>query len=325
VRKKISHVENEPKPSVVSLFTLMEAGISLVAIASLVAYLARYSWLADLLCQFRVQYMLILLPASVVYFLIKRRRTAAFFAICLIANSWIIAPHIWSGNRIDEPKGNTKRILIFNVRSSNEKCDEVLTFVKENEPDIFVAMEVNQRWLDRIQQRLAEQLPHQHSVPREDNFGIAVFSRLPFDEIEVQRYGLEQLPSLNGVFSINEKKINLIATHPLPPIRVHRAESRNQQLVQAATDLDPSLSRIMAGDFNLTPWSPHFSDILKRGGLISSAKGIQPTWYVFPTWLGGLMIDHVLMSPDIRVLDYRVGPNLGSDHRPVIVDFDVGD
>ena len=44
------------------------------------------------------------------------------------------------------------------------------------------------------------------------------------------------------------------------------------------------------GDFNLTPWSPHFQDLLSRGDLRDSSlgRGIQNTWYKFPTLLCGL-------------------------------------
>jgi endonuclease/exonuclease/phosphatase (EEP) superfamily protein YafD len=32
-------------------------------------------------------------------------------------------------------------------------------------------------------------------------------------------------------------------------------------------------------------------------------------------------IDHCLISPDIKVVNIRTGPNVGSDHRPLITDL----
>jgi endonuclease/exonuclease/phosphatase (EEP) superfamily protein YafD len=32
-------------------------------------------------------------------------------------------------------------------------------------------------------------------------------------------------------------------------------------------------------------------------------------------------IDHCLVSPEITILDRRLGPAVGSDHYPLIVDF----
>jgi endonuclease/exonuclease/phosphatase (EEP) superfamily protein YafD len=50
--------------------------------------------------------------------------------------------------------------------------------------------------------------------------------------------------------------------------------------------------------------------------------GIQPTWpsdkpiFMVP-------IDHVLVSKEIRIQNRFTGPDIGSDHRPVIVDFSL--
>jgi endonuclease/exonuclease/phosphatase (EEP) superfamily protein YafD len=81
----------------------------------------------------------------------------------------------------------------------------------------------------------------------------------------------------------------------------------------------------MVGDFNLTPWSPVFDAVLSAGQLNDTGMGfgVRPTWYVFPTWAGGLKIDHILSSQNIAAVNYRVGPDVGSDHRAVILDFRI--
>ncbi len=51
-----------------------------------------------------------------------------------------------------------------------------------------------------------------------------------------------------------------------------------------------------------------------------SGFGLKPTW---PTSLPLLMIplDHCLLSPGLRVTSFEVGPRVGSDHLPVLVEI----
>ena len=73
---------------------------------------------------------------------------------------------------------------------------------------------------------------------------------------------------------------------------------------------------LVVGDFNATPWSNAFAGPSSRGW--RRATGLAPTWPV--AWRGvmGIPIDHVLASSAWRVGGARVGPDIGSDHRPVM-------
>jgi endonuclease/exonuclease/phosphatase (EEP) superfamily protein YafD len=79
---------------------------------------------------------------------------------------------------------------------------------------------------------------------------------------------------------------------------------------------------IVAGDFNCTPWSPLFADLLAATGLHDSALGFGtwPTWYSSLLPLG-IKIDHVLVAHGVAVRNHQVGHDVGSDHFPVIVDL----
>ena len=83
---------------------------------------------------------------------------------------------------------------------------------------------------------------------------------------------------------------------------------------------------VVAGDFNVTPFSVHYGDFLKGTGLRDSALGfgISPTWNRRFPWVA-IPIDHVFVSDDLVVMDRRVGPACGSDHSPVIVTLGRGE
>ena len=76
---------------------------------------------------------------------------------------------------------------------------------------------------------------------------------------------------------------------------------------------------IVAGDLNTSNWSYSYKLFEQESGLINSKLGfgIASTW---PSSLAGLGIgiDHILTSDDFMTESLKVGPTVGSDHRPII-------
>jgi endonuclease/exonuclease/phosphatase (EEP) superfamily protein YafD len=99
---------------------------------------------------------------------------------------------------------------------------------------------------------------------------------------------------------------------------------RNDQLQAlgewAAEQTGPLL---IAGDLNTTSWSPAWKRLTEPAGLADTRQGHGPqsTWPGFSK-LFYVPLDHVLVR-DLGVTGRRVLPDIGSDHRPVVVDLVV--
>ena len=291
-------------------------------LVTFLAFLAKFHWTIDLLAQFRVQYVLLALLGLVLCLVFRKPKCAFATLICVAVNLAFVLPYFSKPDQPMPADGQRLRVAVFNVLTSNRKDAEVLEFLNQQDPDVLVIMESSQRWVNSLR-NLRETMPYFRLEPRSDNFGLCLFSKLPLEDFESVQLGSESVPSFITRLQIGDHEVQLIATHPLPPMSRRYADARNEQLNNAAMQFDQEVSRVMVGDFNLTPWSPYFEEVCEQGSLVSAGKGfgIEPTWYVFPTWLGGLKIDHVLISPDLGVAQFEVGPNLGSDHRPVLVDL----
>jgi endonuclease/exonuclease/phosphatase (EEP) superfamily protein YafD len=77
---------------------------------------------------------------------------------------------------------------------------------------------------------------------------------------------------------------------------------------------------IAGGDFNLTPYSPVFRVLLEESGLqeTRSRGAWAPSWLA-DFWPLAMRIDHVLVTRELCSEPSEVGPEIGSDHRPVRV------
>jgi endonuclease/exonuclease/phosphatase (EEP) superfamily protein YafD len=119
---------------------------------------------------------------------------------------------------------------------------------------------------------------------------------------------------------------------PVTVVGVHYTRPNDPDLLRAQSARMAGLLRglprdrlIVAGDFNLTPWS----ELLRRQ---DRAFGLQRVTRALPTWPGGTVsglriwtpfpvmpIDHVYVGPGWRVVRVERGPKMGSDHYPVVV------
>ena len=300
-------------------------GVLFSAVYAAFCSFAKWYWLPDLAVNFRVQVAML---------------TGFFFILCLISRKFLLvtcslfalivntAPLLnYAMPKTLTPvgligRGFSLRIMSVNVLTENERYDRFVELVKRRDPDIIAVLEVNQIWGSELAE-LVDGYPHQKIFPREDNFGIGILSKFPFSDFKLID-GLENGPPLiHCKLSVNEAPYELIAVHPIPPLSPKYFKQRNRQLISAAKLFEQPHGRIMLGDFNMTPWSPAFKEILAAGDLKDSSKNrsIFSTWYPAGQSLVGLKIDHILVSSDFNVGDFRVSKDFGSDHRAVLVEF----
>ena len=215
------------------------------------------------------------------------------------------------------------RAVLANVNHDKRAYDKLYGLVDSTSPDFIVLLEVNKTWM-RSLQRLLSYYSYTQSRSQE-KYDIVLLSRIPFEDAAVEIIGKAGLPSVIARFDIDGQRLNLIGTHPYSPTSGVRAEYRNQQLAELAKFVsDQEGSTVLLGDLNTTPWSPFFKDFLSSSGLRDSREGfgLQPTWPVrfLPA---RVPIDHCLVSSNVVVHDREIGPDIGSDHYPVVVDFSL--
>jgi len=303
------------------LLRLYMAVATLACLATVCGFFARGWWVLELCCHFRVQYAVVLVLATALAAACKRYKSAALLALFTAVNVLPIVP-LYFGRTTATDVGPSLRAVLLNVHTANHDSAAVLDFLQTAEAKLVVLLEVNDRWRRELQ-ALEADYPHSRMMPREDNFGIALLSRVPWHDCRIVHLGDAGVPSIIAHMRIEDAPLTVIATHPLPPVNAEYVADRNRQLVavaELAAEQDNAV--LVLGDLNTTSFSPHFGDLLERSKLQDSRTGfgLQPTWPAQSpvTWIS---LDHCLVSPSMTVGNRRVGPFVGSDHYPVVVDL----
>lgn len=288
-----------------------------LAVVSVAAFFGKWSWVLDVAANFRVQYAVALIGLGSLLIVRGWKKTAVVAGLGAVVNLVVIVP-LFIGHGTTIPPEKPLRIMSFNLYDSNEKFAAVISFIRQESPDVVFLHEASLPWEVAVE---SADLGYHVTKSRSQEliFGTLVLTR-PGDE--VTSFGF----TIGGARAVEviHDDVAILGVHALSPIDGERAALRNAQLGFAADWANRQEGpRIVTGDFNATPWSYPFRRLVASTGLHNSQAGfgIEAS---FPTsWFFALRvpIDHLLYSDGLAVADRRLGPALGSDHFPLVVDL----
>jgi len=274
--------------------------------------------------------MLLLLASAVV----QRRMVPALLVGILVVMGPVLGYRSgWRGwfRPAEEP---ALRIITFNMRGGqNPMADFVPMELAALEPDIVLLQEC------------AEGLEALRNVPAVWGFrrdgSLCALTRLPIDSATVSPFIRTRE---DGMFGLAVRYHLRKDGRPLVVVNLHLETPRRgiEQLRwggnlvglgrnilvrelgarrTASWVFEPSGDVLVGGDFNLPPESAIYRASWGRCGNAFSQRGVGPGYTrVLPKW--SVRIDHLLTcGTEWRAIAARVGPDLGSDHLPLIVDL----
>lgn len=231
---------------------------------------------------------------------------------------WVNPSERWQASQENE----TLKLVSFNLLWTNQQYEEVQHYLEQEQADVMVLLELTPVWAEMLDP-LINQYPYRMVLPDPEYNGMALLSKYPLDSASWIWPGNSSSPVAYSEVNFNEQVIRIVGMHPLAPTRIHKQQRRDEQLEALGKLLaDQSSPLVMVGDYNITTHHPALRHMQSRLNLQDSRQGIgrQPSW---PVSLGiwGLPIDHCLVSPSVKVLRRELGPILGSDHRPLVVEL----
>lgn len=303
-------------------------GFALAIPASTTPWLSSWLWPAELLCHFRLELGLALALLGGAGLIVQAFRPAILTLFLALFAVWPALPLYLPADE-PAPTGGTLRVASVNLLWGTELDLPLLEWLEREQPDVIFFCEIDPKRKELIA-RLAERgWPHQHLIPGEETWDAGTWGRALVGKRPIQGFQVQEPGSmLDAVVEFEGRPLRVIGAHPMRPGYMHDTARRNVTLARLGELAASSSAVVVLGDLNVTQFSPRWDELLERGNLADTrcGRGLMGSWLVQIPKLGWKPplarrpLDHVLLGADLVAVDRRLGPNLGSDHLPVVAD-----
>lgn len=218
---------------------------------------------------------------------------------------------------------NKISLLSANVLMTNRKPAALIAEIEKENPDIVILLEVDEWWIEQVA-FLKETYPFFVEKPIENLYGLAVYSKMKWENPTVKYLIEENIPSLEAtVFLPSGKEFDLHVLHPKPPSPQGNEESteRDAELLLVGTMVKKrKRPAIVIGDLNDVAWSKTTRLFQKISGLLDPriGRGFFNTFHAdfpFLRW----PLDHAFHSKHFKLCTIKRLPYIHSDHFPIFV------
>lgn len=275
---------------------------------------------------------LTMLVLAVAWILRDRASVVALGVVALWSSVLVLPAIIPHGAHRDPP---TLTVASANVLVANQPDAAALDWIRSLDVDVLGIVECNAAWLAAAESARDDGRPRwPYAIAEADDTtpgGVALLSRYPIRDALVERPPDGVFRMASAIIDHPEGAIRVFVVHPVPPVRPRWTTARNAELrwladrVVGERERATPLPTVILGDLNETPFGKAYASFLLATGVRSArtVAGFAPTW---PTRLDGqavpwflrIPIDHCLVSPELAPVRFTVGPDIGSDHLPVI-------
>ncbi len=219
---------------------------------------------------------------------------------------------------ISEPEG---RIVWANVFGRESALLKTLDFAGQVGADVVLIAEFPDHLMGE-NQLPASSYVHQAGKVLGDPKAIHKSSAIAaFSQAALEKVLIPDSAGKDGIVFMTQiagRNVQIGGVHPVIPSSPSAVYQRDAHIRDVLEQMDPNMPSLVAGDFNTVTWSPSLIDAAAHFGLQRLSTGPVATW--FSHWpMVGLPIDHAFVRNVKGAV--RLGPAVGSDHRPLVIDL----
>jgi endonuclease/exonuclease/phosphatase (EEP) superfamily protein YafD len=291
------------------------AGALICALAAGLAQLGRRSAGWDLLTHGAPVYVAagaLTLALALVFHDRWRLLALVFGAVAALGGLLLMAPEFLrpAPPRAAANAPGALKLIQFNAWGGRGGIEAIAEWIAAQRPDIVVMEETTRPLREAVRAKTGLVLTGGRS-------NVAVFSRLPpLEDVRPSSDAEGPMMRNAATFATAAGPATVIGVHYPWPTEWDRMAGAAELVAQVRAY--PSATTILAGDFNSTPWSFQRQREDRDFGLIRRTRALF-SWPTGPLPLPLMPIDHVYAGSAWATVSVTRGPNLGSDHYPVVV------
>lgn len=285
-------------------------------LVSILGRFGSYFFFFELFSHFAVQCLGVSL-LLLLYWMLFRNRLYVVALFSVILNAWLVCP--WLSR--DEVQGKADlRVMHTNVLFTNENFGAIVKGIQKEKADIVLIAEATPMIFQNFRKGLGAEYPYQYMVYTKSHCYNVIGSRFP---LEVDHTAVTANRMLHVYTTVKGRKVGLVSVHPKTPLNPVWFKLRNER-ISKAFDLaaQEKVPAILAGDFNISVFSPVYESLVEKTGLKAARKGRG----IFPTYRNGygplmIPIDHLFTNEGFRTVDFYTTDIEGSDHKAIVADL----
>ena len=246
-----------------------------------------------------------------------------------IQSALLFLPMLWSAevskaSSADRSSRNQVTLITFNMAWAARPVDNIAAYLLQHDADIVLLQEATEAHTSALNSALAAKYPYTHACGAIQGCTQMILSKRPWVSVQhVHRTsgGPEMISARFDDAAFG--RFHVYGIHLAWPFTPNTQDRHIDRLIALRRSI--SEPAIFAGDLNLTPWSYQLQRWLWAGDLRQHAMFLRtwPTDGQFRLPVPLFQIDHVITTPDIKTVSITTGPNLGSDHLPIIARLEL--
>ena len=305
--------EGSPKRRAGLLSTAIVLGLAGTTAAAIAAI-----WLPEMEGAQVLSPLVLLVSALLAPILLRRGRwlLISILLLCVACQGIILAPYAVgafprSSLGAQEFDHNRPHALIAVLGNSSQ---DAVKFINSVAADLVLVTDRSSETHDHLDVLFSG---YPQRIERSGWPGIAMLARSNFRIERISGPTLDSLPIIVAKTKLGSQSYVIVLAHLARPFPFAPAGMQRHEASEIASFIQTIPGPvIVAGDFNSVPWSTTMAELSLDGRLqLQFSAGSWPSWMPLPI---RLPLDQILTREAKLVGQLSVGPDLGSDHLPIL-------